>query len=173
MKFSAFAVFAFAAFSLAAPAKNPYEPKALIHKHVPDESKREDVNTLLDNFSSSLLDIIPGEILNAATYNEIVNHVQNIVTTFVKDTDAILRRDGASLESLLSEEDFQRILDDQIEKRAFTIPPAAKALLIKVLKALARNLLKSLLEVSNDTGIDLSMIFPFFEMNAISLEDMD
>lgn len=167
MKFSTIATVAFAAFAAAGPVNYHQGSQVIAHEHVPDDYKRSNTDELIDVVAAKLYTAFPAEIQDAA-FDNVMSDVQNMISTFMTDSSKVMELAGMDIESILGQADPQQSsLDLAIEKRYFSIPPAVKKLLIDCLKAMIKNLLLAILDISKDAGVEFGQILSEIEVKAI------
>lgn len=158
MRFSAFTTLFLATFSAAAPLNLPFETDEMSFEHVPDENKRQEVESMINIMASNLHNAFPDDIQDEDAFNKVMMDFQNMVATVLTDSNEILNASGIQLESYMTENELLNAFDHTItEKRMFSA--VAKKIVIKLLKAMIKNLFRSVLDISKDAGVEIEKLW--------------
>lgn len=157
MKVFTLATLLLATFSVAAPLKRPFDTIEVSFEHVPDENKRQEVESMISTMVNELDEAFPDDIQDDKAFDKIMADFQNMVATLLTDSNEILN--GNEIQSAFdSENDLLSAFDHTIsEKRMF--PAIAKKIVMKLLKAMIKNLFKSVLDISKDAGVEIEKIW--------------
>lgn len=159
MKFSKIATALFAAFAVAAPVRLPFDEElGLSTEHVPDETKRQNMDAALESISNELLGAIPDQFEDSDALDKIVEDLQNMVTSLLGNSSQILEAfqgDFDNLNSFITEVQLNNIPEDADITRRNLLLPIAKTIAFKLVKVILIKLLESLLLIRLDAGDEL------------------
>lgn len=162
MNLSAIATLILATFTAAAPLNCLFESNQVSFEHVPDENKRQEIENVISIMADSLHDAFPDQIEDDKAYDKVMTDVQNMIATVLNDSHEILSASGLTLESLMSENDFLNAFSQSVEEKRM-IPVVVKKIVIKLLKAMLKNLFKSILDISKDAGVEIEKLWADIE----------
>lgn len=162
MKFTKIAISFLAAFAIAAPTRSSFDSEyGVTSEHVPDETKRQTVDEVIESISDNLINAIPDQIDDQQVLDKVIEDIQKMVTGLLSDSNEIFKAAGGDfgdLKSFISENELYDIFETADFTRRGFLPPVAKVVVIKLVKIMLKKLLESLLEISKDTGATIDII---------------